>query len=85
MEDAKKERFDAKPVEVAEAGVLGAGVMGGGIAYVVADKTNANVRMRDINWNAIAGGYKAASKIWKFWKSAISRLRPDDRSHRGRG
>jgi len=65
MEDAKKERFDAKPAEVAEAGVLGAGVMGGGIAYIVADKTDANVRMRDINWNAIAGGYKAASKIWK--------------------
>jgi 3-hydroxyacyl-CoA dehydrogenase/enoyl-CoA hydratase/3-hydroxybutyryl-CoA epimerase len=65
MEDAKKERYDAKPVEVAEAGVLGAGVMGGGIAYIVADKTDANVRMRDINWNAIAGGYKAASKIWR--------------------
>src|SRR3954471_8405776 len=59
MEDAKKERYDAKPVEVTEAGVLGAGVMGGGIAYIVADKTDANVRMRDINWNAIAGGYKA--------------------------
>ncbi len=65
MEDSKKERFDARPVEVDEAGVLGAGVMGGGIAYIVADKTDANVRMRDINWNAIAGGYKAASKIWK--------------------
>jgi 3-hydroxyacyl-CoA dehydrogenase/enoyl-CoA hydratase/3-hydroxybutyryl-CoA epimerase len=65
MEDAKKERTNAKPVEVTEAGVLGAGVMGGGIAYIIADKTDANVRMRDINWNAIAGGMKAASRIWK--------------------
>jgi 3-hydroxyacyl-CoA dehydrogenase/enoyl-CoA hydratase/3-hydroxybutyryl-CoA epimerase len=65
MEDAKKERFDAKPAEVVEAGVLGAGVMGGGIAQLVADKTDANVRMRDINWRAIAGGMKAAARIWK--------------------
>lgn len=65
MEDAKKERFDAKPAEVIEAGVLGAGVMGGGIAQLIADKTEANVRMRDINWQAIAGGMKAAARIWK--------------------
>src|SRR5207253_10174142 len=39
--------------------------MGGGIAQLVADKTDAAVRMRDINWKAIAGGMKAASKIWK--------------------
>jgi 3-hydroxyacyl-CoA dehydrogenase/enoyl-CoA hydratase/3-hydroxybutyryl-CoA epimerase len=65
MEESKKERIPAKPVEVAEAGVLGAGVMGGGIAQIVADKTDALVRMRDINWKAIAGGLKAASRIWK--------------------
>ena len=34
--------------------------MGGGIAQIVADKTDADVRMRDINWKAIAGGMKAA-------------------------
>jgi 3-hydroxyacyl-CoA dehydrogenase/enoyl-CoA hydratase/3-hydroxybutyryl-CoA epimerase len=65
MEDSKKEKIAAAPVEVTEAGVLGAGVMGGGIAQIVADKTDALVRMRDINWNAIAGGLKAASRIWK--------------------
>jgi len=64
-EDAKKDPFAAKPVDVHEAGVLGAGVMGGGIAQIIADKTDANVRMRDINWNAIAGGMRAASKVWK--------------------
>jgi 3-hydroxyacyl-CoA dehydrogenase/enoyl-CoA hydratase/3-hydroxybutyryl-CoA epimerase len=65
MEESKKERIPATPIEVAEAGVLGAGVMGGGIGQIIADKTDALVRMRDINWKAIAGGLKAASKIWK--------------------
>jgi len=65
MEDAKKEKIPANPVDVTEAGVLGAGVMGGGIAQIVADKTDALVRMRDINWNAIAGGMKAAARVWK--------------------
>ncbi len=65
MEDSKKERIAATPIEVGDAGVLGAGVMGGGIGQIIADKTEALVRMRDINWNAIAGGMKAAAKIWK--------------------
>ena len=65
MEESKKERIPARPVEVTEAGVLGAGVMGGGIGQIIADKTDALVRMRDINWKAIAGGLKAASRIWK--------------------
>ncbi len=65
MEESKKDPIKAKPREVGFVGVLGAGVMGGGIAYIVADKTGAGVRMRDINWNAISGGMKAASKIWK--------------------
>lgn len=65
MEDAKKDRGSAAPREVTRAGVLGAGIMGGGIAQIVADKTDADVRMRDINWTAIAGGMKAASRVWK--------------------
>ena len=65
MEDAKKDRISAKPAEVQSVGVLGAGIMGGGIAQTVADKTDAVVRMRDINWQAISGGLKAASRIWK--------------------
>ncbi|HEV7921423.1 MAG TPA: 3-hydroxyacyl-CoA dehydrogenase NAD-binding domain-containing protein [Thermoanaerobaculia bacterium] len=65
MEDSKKDPFPAKPLEVRHAGVLGAGVMGGGIAQTIADKTEANVRMRDINWAALKGGLKAAAKLWK--------------------
>ena len=64
-EEAKKDRIAAQPREIASVGVLGAGVMGGGIAYIVADKTDAGLRMRDINWNALAGGLKAASRIWR--------------------
>jgi 3-hydroxyacyl-CoA dehydrogenase / enoyl-CoA hydratase / 3-hydroxybutyryl-CoA epimerase len=65
MEESKKDPISAKPRDVANAGVLGAGVMGGGIAQIVVDKTDAEVRMRDINWQAISGGMKAASKVWK--------------------
>lgn len=65
MEESKKDRTGARPRDIENVGVLGAGVMGGGIAYIVADKTDAGIRMRDINWNALAGGMRAASKIWK--------------------
>ncbi len=64
MEDAKK-LPGPKPKEVHSAGVLGAGLMGGGIAQIVADKADIPVRMKDINWDALAGGMKAAAKIWK--------------------
>lgn len=65
MEESKKDPVSAKPRDIRDVGVLGAGVMGGGIAQIVADKTPASVRMRDINWNAISGGMKAAAKVWK--------------------
>jgi 3-hydroxyacyl-CoA dehydrogenase / enoyl-CoA hydratase / 3-hydroxybutyryl-CoA epimerase len=65
MESSKKDPLAAKPADVSYVGVLGAGVMGGGIAQLVADKTDADVRMRDIAWKAIGGGMKAAAKIWK--------------------
>jgi len=65
MEESKKDPVAAKPKRVDVAGVLGAGIMGGGIAQIIADKTDADVRMRDIAWPAIGGGMKAAAKIWK--------------------
>ncbi|HEX7830617.1 MAG TPA: 3-hydroxyacyl-CoA dehydrogenase NAD-binding domain-containing protein [Thermoanaerobaculia bacterium] len=65
MEESKKDPYAVKPRDTSYIGVLGAGIMGGGIAQIVADKTDADVRMRDINWNAIGGGMKAASRIWK--------------------
>jgi 3-hydroxyacyl-CoA dehydrogenase/enoyl-CoA hydratase/3-hydroxybutyryl-CoA epimerase len=65
MEESKKDPYAAQPHDVSHVGVLGAGIMGGGIAQIVADKTDAEVRMRDINWKAISGGMKAAARVWR--------------------
>lgn len=53
-----------KGKEIQHAAVVGAGVMGGGIAQLFAAK-NVRARMKDINWDAIAKGYKAAHKIFE--------------------
>lgn len=67
MEAVKKQTGvtgrEVKPIQVKSMGVLGAGTMGGGIAYVAADK-GVEVRLKDINNAAIALGLKAASDIW---------------------
>ncbi len=63
MESAKKES-GPHPRKIDSAGVLGAGLMGGGIAYALAEK-EISVRLRDIQYEALAGGLKAASKIWR--------------------
>lgn len=47
---------------VAEVGVIGAGIMGGGIAYVTADK-GADVVMKDINKAGLALGLNEANKL----------------------
>lgn len=46
-----------------QAAVLGAGIMGGGIAWLFS-KNNIPVRIKDLNWDAIAKGYEAAKKIY---------------------
>lgn len=51
----------AKPVQ--HLGILGAGTMGGGIAYVAADK-GIHVRMKDINNDALSRGFKHAYDLW---------------------
>lgn len=67
---------DVKGIEVKSAGVLGAGVMGGGIAQLFAAK-NLRVRMKDLNWDAITKGYKAAQKIFKK-QVERRKLKPSD-------
>ena len=44
--------------------MLGAGVMGGGIAQLVADK-GLPVRMKDMDPKALAHGYAAAGSVWR--------------------
>lgn len=54
---------DVKGRDVKSIGVLGAGTMGGGIAYVAADK-GISVRMKDLNADALGRGLKHASDLW---------------------
>ena len=48
---------DAIPLPLNRAGVVGAGVMGGGIAWLFTHK-EIPVRMKDIDWDALAAGFK---------------------------
>jgi 3-hydroxyacyl-CoA dehydrogenase/enoyl-CoA hydratase/3-hydroxybutyryl-CoA epimerase len=52
-----------KAKDVTHLGILGAGTMGGGIAYVAADK-GIDVRMKDVNIEAIGKGLKHARDLW---------------------
>jgi 3-hydroxyacyl-CoA dehydrogenase/enoyl-CoA hydratase/3-hydroxybutyryl-CoA epimerase len=54
---------NVKGREVKSMGILGAGTMGGGIAYVAADK-GIEVRMKDLNPEALGKGLKHASDLW---------------------
>lgn len=72
MESVKKqtgvEGKDIKPLPVKNMAVLGAGTMGGGIAQVAADR-GIHVRMKDINNDALALGFRHASSIFtKYMK-----------------
>jgi 3-hydroxyacyl-CoA dehydrogenase / enoyl-CoA hydratase / 3-hydroxybutyryl-CoA epimerase len=74
-EEVKKETGVAdaavRPRKVSRVGVLGAGVMGGGIAQLAADK-GIPARMKDIDPKGLAHGYAAAAAVWK---QAIERRR----------
>jgi 3-hydroxyacyl-CoA dehydrogenase / enoyl-CoA hydratase / 3-hydroxybutyryl-CoA epimerase len=53
-----------KGKDVKSMGILGAGTMGGGIAYTAADK-GVDVRMKDISLEAVAKGIKHARDLWQ--------------------
>ncbi|MGK5086451.1 3-hydroxyacyl-CoA dehydrogenase NAD-binding domain-containing protein [Bdellovibrionota bacterium FG-2] len=68
MEDTKKATglaagVKAQALEIKSAAVLGAGVMGGGIAQLFADK-GVVTRLKDLNNKALALGVQAASKLF---------------------
>ncbi|MCH7666651.1 MAG: enoyl-CoA hydratase/isomerase family protein [Acidobacteria bacterium] len=67
MEAAKSGGFieGGEPVEVNSAAVLGAGVMGGGIAQILADKLSLPVRMKDIGYDALAKGVQHAASLFR--------------------
>ncbi|MDH3975991.1 MAG: 3-hydroxyacyl-CoA dehydrogenase NAD-binding domain-containing protein [Deltaproteobacteria bacterium] len=67
QETLRKETFVGKDVEttpIDKAAVLGAGVMGGGIAQLFAEK-DIPVRMKDINNDALGHGLKSAAHVFK--------------------
>jgi len=54
----------ALPRKVRRAAVVGAGIMGGGIAQLVADK-GIPVRLKDVRGDALLTALRQASKIWR--------------------
>ncbi|HEV8051652.1 MAG TPA: 3-hydroxyacyl-CoA dehydrogenase NAD-binding domain-containing protein, partial [Parachlamydiaceae bacterium] len=54
---------DVKPLKVSSAGVIGSGTMGSGIAWLLSNQ-NIPVRMKDIDWNALAKGFGTASSLY---------------------
>lgn len=66
-EELKKDpglHSDVKPKKVNFGGVIGAGTMGAGIAWLFSYR-DIPVRFKDINWEAVGKGYKAAHDIYK--------------------
>ncbi len=55
--------LEVKAKAVKGIGILGAGTMGGGIAFIAADK-GIEARMKDINFDAIGKGLKHARDLW---------------------
>ena len=66
-EDAKKETGlpGAEPLPVLATAVLGAGVMGGGIAQLIAAETDLAVRMKDVREDALASGMQHAAELFE--------------------
>ena len=62
--------------EISNVGLLGAGVMGGGIAWLFANH-NFNIRIKDITSQAIALGYQQVLKIFNQLKK-IRKIKPSE-------
>jgi 3-hydroxyacyl-CoA dehydrogenase/enoyl-CoA hydratase/3-hydroxybutyryl-CoA epimerase len=62
------------PKEIRNAALLGAGVMGGGIAWAFT-KIGVPVRMKDISWAGIGLGFKQVAKIYDSMKK-IRKIKP---------
>ncbi len=63
LNEALKKDSHPSPVKIVRSGVLGAGIMGGGIAQLFAEK-GLMVRMKDINAKAIGAGLREARAIF---------------------
>ncbi|MGH7460028.1 MAG: 3-hydroxyacyl-CoA dehydrogenase NAD-binding domain-containing protein, partial [Longimicrobiales bacterium] len=77
-EAAKKAAPAAAPHAVERVGVLGAGVMGGGIAQIIAYR-GLSVRLKDIKTEAVALGLRHA---WETFQGLVKRRRLEARTAR---
>ncbi len=68
-EELKKDEgvAGAEAINVRNSGLIGAGIMGGGIAWLFANN-DINIRVKDITQNAIALGYQQISKVFNQLK-----------------
>lgn len=66
-EEAKRETGlpGGSPREVRRAAVLGAGVMGGGIAQLISEEAGLPVRMKDVRTEALASGMSHAAALFE--------------------
>ncbi len=64
LTEAVKKRVPAEAPEIRAAGVLGAGVMGGGIAQLIAQEAGLPVRLKDISGPALALGMQHAAELF---------------------
>lgn len=54
---------DVKPLKVSSVGIIGAGTMGSGIAWLFTNK-DIPVRMKDVDWKALGNGFGAVSSLY---------------------
>jgi len=64
LNEMLKKDAQPSPLAMTRAGVLGAGVMGGGIAQLFAEKGVA-VRMKDVTPKAVAAGFRTADELFR--------------------
>lgn len=64
MEAVKNQPLPAASRPIQAAGVLGAGVMGGGIAQLIADRVDIPVRLKDLQAGPLASGLAHASSLF---------------------
>jgi 3-hydroxyacyl-CoA dehydrogenase / enoyl-CoA hydratase / 3-hydroxybutyryl-CoA epimerase len=79
LSEALKKGGQPSPPAVNRAGVIGAGVMGGGIAQLFAEK-GIPLRMKDITPKAVAAGFRTANEIFRkrFRKGILDHLQARD-------
>lgn len=82
QEDLKKEGLveGVKPHEIKAAAVIGAGTMGAGIAWLLADH-NILVRLKDISWELVGKGISTAKQLFQKGLKA-KKITPSDAERR---